>query len=863
MADAEPRRRGRVLRILLIIIAIIVLVPLAGVAVFALTFDPDSAKPRIEQAVKQATGRDLALNGRLGLKWSLWPTLEARDVALANVAGGSRPQMVTLDRLEAQVALLPLLSRRVEIDRLVLVHPDILLETDAQGHPNWRFGPEVPSQPLPGQKAAPSQPAAPVALSVQDLRVVDGTVTYRDGRTGHSETLALKQFTAKAKSADAPVALAAQASYRGTPFQLDGDIGPIARLQDQAATTPWPVHLTLGAAGAKLAVDGTLTQPIQGRGYTGKLVASIPDLAALAPFVPRAKLPPLHDVTLAAEVADTGGNLPRISALVGHVGPSDLGTAVAGLKLTKLDLSAPAMDQPVKLAAEGTLGATPATLTGSLGAPELLVPNGKAGAYPVDVSVSSGAARFSAKGNIADPRALSGVDLALAAHLPDLAAFAPVARRPLPALHDIDFQGRLSDGQGGLAKSAVLHGAKLTLPEADLAGDATLGYGGRPSLQATLAAQRIDADALMAALAGPTPAPTQPLANAPAPPPPSAKPPAPPREASRRMFSDKPLPFAALREADADLRLKIGTLRTGGVDYRDIAGHLTLAAGRLAVDPIGGQLPAGRLEGRFTADAGQANPPVSLVLRGPGLQLGPLLVLLGLPAEARGAVDIDADLHGAGQSAHALAASADGHLGVALVNGEIDNRLLSSTLGQVLQHARLPDLTARPGITPVRCFALRLDAQHGIAEVRALLLDTNLFYLEGGGSLNLGDETLALRLRPLARLGGTGVIVPLKVQGPFRNPKVEVDAAGAAGEAAGIAAQAARNPQLGVIIGALGGDRMVHGAGGDDCARQLAVARGGRAGPVPAAAPASSPAGKPGEKPKAPKPADILRQLFR
>ena len=191
----------------------------------------------------------------------------------------------------------------------------------------------------------------------------------------------------------------------------------------------------------------------------------------------------------------------------------------------------------------------------------------------------------------------------------------------------------------------MLRGAKLTLPQADLAGDATLGYGGRPSLQATLAAQRIDADALMAALAGPTPAPAQGAGNPPAPPP---RRPSPLRETGGRLFSDKPLPFSALREADADFRLKIGTLRTGGVDYRDIAGHLTLAAGRLNVDPIGGQLPAGRLEGRFTADAGQANPPVSLVLHGPGLQLGPLLVLLGLPAEARGAVDIDADLRGTG-----------------------------------------------------------------------------------------------------------------------------------------------------------------------------------------------------------------------
>jgi AsmA protein len=856
MADAKPRRRGRVLRVLLIVVAIIILVPLAGLAVLALTFDPDSAKPRIEQAVKQATGRDLALNGRLGLKWSLWPTIEARDVALANIAGGSRPQMITLDRLEAQVALLPLLSRRVEIDRLVLVRPDILLETDAQGRPNWRFGPEVPSQPLPGQTVAPSQPAAPLVLSVQDVEVENGIVTYRDGRTGRSEKLELNRLTAKAKSPDAPVTLAAQAAYRGTQFRLDGDIGPIARLQDQASTAPWPVHLTLTAAGAKLAVNGALTEPIQGRGYKGELAASIPDLSAFAPLLPRAKLPPLRDVTLSAEVADTGGKVPQVSSVTGHVGPSDLGALVPGLKLTRLDVAAPAMDQPVKFAGEGAIGATPATVSGSLGAPDLLIPGGKTGTYPVDIALTSSAAHLSAKGGIADARKLSGVDLALVAHVPDLSAYSSLARRPLPALHDVDFQGRLSDGQGGLAKSAVLRGAKLTLPQADIAGDATLIYGGRPSLQATLAAQRIDADALLAALAGPTAPPTQ-GAGTPPPSTPPAKPPPPPREASGRLFSDKPLPFAALRGADADVRLKIGTLHTGGVDYRDIAGHLTLAAGKLSVDPFGGQLPAGRLEGRFAADASQANPPVSLVLHGPGLQLGPLLVLLGLPAEARGAVDIDADLRGAGQSAHALAASADGHLGVALVNGEIENRLLSATLGQVLQHARLPDVTARPGVTPVRCFALRLDAQHGVAEVKALLLDTNLFYIEGNGSLNLADETLALRLRPLARLGGTGVIVPLKVQGPFRNPKVEVDAAGAASEAAGIAAQASRNPQLGIIIGALGGDRMVRGAGGDDCAGQLAIARGGRAGPAPAAAPA------PTEKPKAPKPADILRQFLR
>jgi hypothetical protein len=67
---------------------------------------------------------------------------------------------------------------------------------------------------------------------------------------------------------------------------------------------------------------------------------------------------------------------------------------------------------------------------------------------------------------------------------------------------------------------------------------------------------------------------------------------------------------------------------------------------------------------------------------------------------------------------------------------------------------------------------------------------------------------------------------------------------------------------MGIIIGALGADRMIAGAGRDRCGEELAIARGGRAGPLPAAAaPATGAAAE--AKPKPPKPADLLRQFLR
>ena len=120
-----------------------------------LSFDPDSLKPRIIAAVKQATGRDLTLQGRIRLGLSLQPTLTVQGVAFANPPGFSRPQMATLEQLDLKLALIPLLSHRVEIDRLVLVKPDIILETDAQGRPNWQFTPaSSPPAPQPHRRRA-------------------------------------------------------------------------------------------------------------------------------------------------------------------------------------------------------------------------------------------------------------------------------------------------------------------------------------------------------------------------------------------------------------------------------------------------------------------------------------------------------------------------------------------------------------------------------------------------------------------------------------------------------------------------------------------------------------------------------------
>ncbi|HUN39083.1 MAG TPA: AsmA family protein [Acetobacteraceae bacterium] len=847
---------------LLGVAALLVLILAAG-AVFLARFDPNSLKPRIEAAVEQATGRALTLKGPIHLTWSLSPTVALTDVALANPPGFSQPQMATLQSLDVQLAVLPLLHNRIEITRLVLQHPTILLETDAQGRSNWVFTPQ-PRTSAGVPPAAATKPQAKPGegdrISVTALRIDDGTLSMRDDRTGRAMTLAVQHMTATATAADVPLNLAMNASYNGTPFTLAGDVGSLLRLQDPNATTPWPVKLTLAAAGATASADGSFTKPLQGRGYTLSVTAAIPDLTALAPLLPQAHLPPLHDVHVTAQLADHGGPVPYVEAANLKLGPADLTAYVGGLRLISVTIDAPAQNQPIHIDAQATMGTTPMSLAATVGAPGTLIAQQPSAPIPVDVIVRAGNANLSVKGTVAHPETLSGANLALTASIPDLAALSPIAHRKLPGLTQVAFQGTLTDGPGGFEHGAALHEMKLTAAQGDLSGDIAISNGPPPSLTANLHANRIDADAIMAAAGkpvAPPPPPAPPPAHQPPPPRPQATAPAaPPHAGTGRLFSDTPLPFGVLRAANGNVAVVIGDLRTGGLDYHAINVHAVLANGSLHVDPIAADLPEGKLSGTLAIDGTGPAPPVALTLHAPGLAVAPLLAAAGLPGYASGRLEIYANLHSAGASPHAIAAGLNGSLGLAMQGGTIDTALLNNLLGSVLEKANVLGMLSHGGSSELRCFALRADAHHGVADLRTLLLNSALLTMDGGGSVNLGDETLSLVLRPQGRVAGTGLVVPMQVTGPIRDPAVKVNAIGTfeanAGTVAGGVIGSAT--PLGLLGGVLGGDKLLGGSSVPSCDAALAVARG-QAAPAAAAAPA--PARKKNSL------GGVLQQLFR
>src|SRR5258708_13705914 len=124
--------------------------------------DVESYKPSLIEAVKDATGRELVIDGPMKLSVFPVPRISAQRVHFANAAGATGAQMIDVRWIGASPSWLPLLWGRIAGPPVTLYHPSIVSETDANGVPNWQF--------QPGAGAAQPAGAAPpgIRLAVGD-----------------------------------------------------------------------------------------------------------------------------------------------------------------------------------------------------------------------------------------------------------------------------------------------------------------------------------------------------------------------------------------------------------------------------------------------------------------------------------------------------------------------------------------------------------------------------------------------------------------------------------------------------------------------------------------------------------------------
>ena len=139
-----------------------------AVVIFALTFNINSYKPRIEAVASGATGLDVRINGKIRL--SFFPFgVSAKDIHVANKGG----EIISLEDLKLGAELMPLLKKQLKVTSCELVKPAVAIVKDADGKYNFESTEKKPTKGQPG-----------AAFSLNELKLSKGALVYLDKKTG-------------------------------------------------------------------------------------------------------------------------------------------------------------------------------------------------------------------------------------------------------------------------------------------------------------------------------------------------------------------------------------------------------------------------------------------------------------------------------------------------------------------------------------------------------------------------------------------------------------------------------------------------------------------------------------------------------
>lgn len=324
-----------------------IVLSIAVVGLFLLFFDWNRIKPPLNAKVSEELHRPFAINGNLAVVWRReldeggwrawvpWPHVIAEDLSLGNPDWSKTPQMVTLKRVELRISPLALLVQRVVIPRIDLVEPSAELQRLADGRANWvfTFDPKDPN-------AEPSAwvvdigaigfDKGHVTLDDQTLKTqLDVIIDPLGKPIPFSEIVgdadAKKLLEKGAAPQDYAFGLKVKGRYHGQTLDGSGKIGGLLALQD--AAKPFPLQAQVNVADTRIAVAGTLTDPLNLGALDLRLKLAGASLGNLYPLT-GLTLPdsPAYstDGRLIAQLHQASGATFRYDNFNGKIGDSDI-----------------------------------------------------------------------------------------------------------------------------------------------------------------------------------------------------------------------------------------------------------------------------------------------------------------------------------------------------------------------------------------------------------------------------------------------------------------------------------------------------------------------------------------------------------
>jgi len=794
--------------------------------VLAFTLDPNDYRDRIEAMVADRTGRELAIEGDIGLSYFPWLGAEVGRTRLGNAKGFGPDPFARIEAIDVRVRVLPLLWGEVAVGSTVLRGLEVRLTRDEQGRTNWEdlvpeAEPGAPSEPAPGPEGPPAGPMA--GLTLGGLEVRDALLVWNDRQAGQEATISDLQLTVGALRPGTSFPVDGRFQLRAGPPETSGEL----RLEGRAG---------LSEDGRTLRLEGlTVSTDLAGPGLPGgKLRGQLAATGAYHLGPGRAVIDSARLTTVGTELTVTGEatDLNRAARFEGRLearvtDPEQAGQALGALPLPASAMEGLAMAGDLSLdTADGSVAFQEGALEGPGLEGDLRLQAkgmGASGTGRLDLEVVNGKGLAKALGSML-PEGIRGAGLNGAgagtelrwSQTQDTAALSGLKATLGPAqiTGGLELRGLTSESpsyRGRLATNAfsprellqevglpepdtadpdVLQRAKLQvslsgtptrlaaeeltaeLDESRLTGSASVATASPLQVAFDLALNRMDIDRYL-------------------PPTPDGNGQATPGTAAAAGAEE--LPVEPLRGVNADGKVRAGRLKVQDLRLTDLNARLKGSEGKFRLHPFTATLYEGGYQGDVRLDVTGDKPRISVTESLSQVSLGALLKDLTGRSYVDGQADLDVDLSGNGATVTELLQNLGGKGEIRLRNGAIQGidigRALSAGYAALQGDKASADSGGGTDFRELRASA-RLEG--GRLLTRSLSIDSQQLGLNGEGALELLTGKLDYKLDAQVKKGAQGLPqalqglqVPVRLKGTWADPKIQPDIKGALQRALG------------------------------------------------------------------------------
>ena len=732
------------MRILFKLILLIIILVIIGLIALPFIVDPNDYKQEISDQVEKATGRTLTLNGDIELSVFPWIALELGQLSLSNAKGFKAETFAKVEAAQVRIKLMPLLSKQLEMDTIVLDGLVLTLEKNKAGKTNWDDLSSSDNTPTESD-ASQDESTGPAlgAISIAGVQLTDANILWSDASKGENFQLKDLNLTTDPLIPGKPTAVDMSFSLLSTKPQAQVDVSldtnVMVDLENQRYALT-ELNFTTQASGTDLPfskADITLSGDIN-TDMVKQLIS-------------------INDLSLTAEVSKDEQSInAKLSANI----TSNLKTEQSSL--TGFDLTAEVID-PALPGGKVDLKLT-ADIASDMQKQTAAISNLVLTVHDLIINGNVNASKL-----LSDNPNFGGQIDIQAFNLRQLANRLAIE---LPAMADGSTLElvQLATEFSGSSKHFNAKQLDITLDQSKLSGQLAINNFKSPSLNFKLTLDEIDADRYLP----PANEATEEVAPS----------------GSNDNSSEAPLPLETLRQVNAKGSLDIGKLKISGTHSEKIHVEINADKGLIKLNPMSANLYQGQYKGNVNLDARGKTLKLSIDEHLKGIQAGPLLMDLSGDDKLSGLVNANVKLMGSGATVGQIKQTLAGNGQFSFANGALKGINIAESIRKAKAALKGETLAASdaPVQTDFSSLSGSFTAKNGIINNQDLEMKAPLLRLDGAGTVDLAKEMINYGLK--VSIVGTskgqgskelselsGLTIPVKITGSFDNPKPTVDLA--------------------------------------------------------------------------------------